>query len=349
MSHFGAGPIESQVASILALGMARREFIALLGGTVAAWPLIANAQQPERMQRIGVLLPYAESDRLAQSRVHVFVHRLQELGWAEGRNIRIEYGWAGNSPDDLRISAARLVAMKLEVILAVNPPSAVALKRETRSIPIVFVVVADAVGIRLVDNLAKPEGNLTGFTIFEFPIAGKWLELLKEIAPRTRQVAVIQNPTSPSTAGYLRSIDTAAASVGVRLINVPVQNAPEIERAIETIARESSIGLIVLPDPSTTAHYNLITELAAQHRLPAIYPYGYFAESGGLISYGPNVVEQYWQGASYVDRILKGEKPADLPVQLVTKYELAINLRTAKLLGLAVPQTLLAVADKVIE
>jgi ABC-type uncharacterized transport system substrate-binding protein len=274
---------------------------------------------------------------------------MQELGWTEARNVRIDYGWAGNDPDDLQLTAARLVAMRPDVILAVNPSSALALKRETSSIPIVFVAVADAVGIGLVDNLAKPGGNLTGFLVFELSIAGKWFQLLKEIAPRISQVAVVQNPTSPSTAGYLSPIEAAAATVRVRLINLPVQTASEIERAIKTIASEVNIGFIVLPDPDTAAHYNLIIELAARHRLPAIYPYRYFAENGGLISYGPNVIEQYRQGASYVDRILKGEKPADLPVQAPTKYELVINLTTAKALDLTVPQALQASADQVIE
>jgi putative ABC transport system substrate-binding protein len=281
--------------------------------------------------------------------MHIFVQGMQELGWAEGRNVRFDYAWAGNDPDGVRFAAARLVEMKPDVILAVNPPAALALKRETSSVPIVFVVVADAVGIGLVDNLAKPGGNVTGFLIFEFTIAGKWLELLKEIAPHTTQVAVIQNPTSPSTAGYLRAIEAGVASVGVHLISCPVQTASEIERAIEAIASESHVGVIVLPDPSAAAHYKLITELATRHRLPAIYPYGYFAENGGLISYGPNVVDQYRQGASYVARILKGEKPADLPVQAPTRYELVINRRTAKVLDLTVPQALQASADEVIE
>jgi putative tryptophan/tyrosine transport system substrate-binding protein len=329
--------------------MRRREFITLLGGAAAAWPLAAHAQPTERVRRIGVLLPYADSDRLVHSRVQAFVHRLQDLGWEEGRNIHIDYRWAGDNPDSLRAYAAQLMALKPEVILAVNPPAAATLKQETSSVPVVFVNVADAVGAGLVENLAKPGGNLTGFTNFEFSTAGKWVDLLKQIAPSTARIAVTNNSTNPATAGYLGVIDLAATSSGLRLTKVPAHDPAEIEPSIESIARESYVGLVILPDPITTAYRDLIIGSVARNRLPTIYPFRYFATAGGLISYGPEAVEPYRQGASYVDRILKGDKPADLPVQGATKYELVINRKTAGSLGLEVPYTLLGTADEVIE
>ena len=328
--------------------MRRREFILALGGA-AAWPPMTRAQQPEQIRRIGVLLPYSEGDQLVQGRVQAFVRRLQDLGWEEGRNMRIDYRWAGDNPDDLKAYAAQLVGLKPEVILAVNPPAAAALKQQTRSVPVVFVNVGDALGAGLVESLTKPGGNLTGFTNFEFSVASKWVELLKQIAPGTTRVAVTTNPTNPATGGYLRAINVAAASFGIPLITVGAYAASEMERGIEGLAHESGVGLIVLPDPITTAYRELMIGSAAQHQLPTIYPLRYFATAGGLISYGPEAVEPYRQGASYVDRILKGDKPADLPVQGVTKYELVINRKTAGALGLDVPSTLLGLADEVIE
>jgi putative tryptophan/tyrosine transport system substrate-binding protein len=328
----------------------RREFITLLGG-VAFWPLAVRAEQPDRPRRIGVLT--GATALVGQTRA-AFEEALQKLGWTEGRNIRIDYLSAVGDADRVRSHAAELVAMTPEVLVVTSPPVLRALRQQTHTIPIVFVHVADPVGAGFVKSLAKPGGNVTGFTNFEFSIGGKWLELVKEIAPRIGRVAVLQNPANPSAAGYLRVIDAAAPSIGAQVTAIAAHGAAAatIERGIVTVARASSDSLIVLPDISTTAHRELIVALVARHRLPAIYPYRFFVENGGLISYGPegpDAPDPYRRVASYVDRILKGEKPADLPVQAPTKYELVINRKTAKTLGLDVPSTMLARADEVIE
>jgi putative ABC transport system substrate-binding protein len=326
----------------------RREFIALVGGAVA-WPLAARSQQLDRIRRIGVLMYYAESDPQGQSRITAFKQGLQEKGWIEGGKVRIDYRWAAADADRIRIYAAELVELAPDVILASAPAVLRALQHQTSTVPIVFVSVADPVGAGFVASLAKPGGNITGFTNFEFSLAGKWLELLKQIAPHITRVAVIQNPTNPTAAGYLRVIDAAAPALGLQLTTVAVHDAASIERAIDAYARDSSVGLILLPELSMTSYRELIVARAALHRLPAVYPFEFFAAIGGLMSYGPDGLNPYRQASSYVDRILKGEKPGDLPVQAATKFELVINLKTAKALGLTIPPTLLARADEVIE
>jgi putative tryptophan/tyrosine transport system substrate-binding protein len=337
------------VALSLGADMRRREFIRLLGGAVA-WPFVARAQQPERIRRIGVLMPFAENDPQTQTWLTAFQQGLQELGWTAGRNVRFEYRFAGPDPASMRTHAVELVTLAPDVILAASPPVLAALQHETRTIPIVFVNVADPVGADLVQSLARPGGNMTGFTDFEFAIVGKWLELLKEIAPSITRVAVIMAPEHVTNAALLRSIEAVAPSFGVHLTPARVRDAGEIERGINVFARESNGGLIVLPNPVTVGVPSKeIISLAARHRLPAVYPFRFLVTNGGLISYGPDIIDQYRRTASYVDRILKGEKPADLPVQAPTKYELAINLKTAKSLGLDVPVHLQQIADEVIE
>jgi len=329
--------------------ISRREFITLLGGA-AAWPMAARGQQLERMRRIGVLVPFAENDPLTQARVTAFQQGLQELGWTAGRNIQFEYRFAGPDPESMRTHAVTLVALAPDVILASSPPVLAALQHETRTIPIVFVNVADPVGVNLVQSLARPGGNMTGFTDFEFAIVGKWLELLKEIAPSVTRVSVILAPEHVTNAALLRSTEAVAPSFGVYLTPGRVRDAAEIEHAINVFAREPNGGLIVLPNPVTVGvPSKAIISLAARHRLPAVYPFRSLVINGGLISYGVDDNDQYRRTASYVDRILRGEKPADLPVQAPNKYELVINLKTAMALGLDVPPTLLALADEVIE
>ena len=329
--------------------MKRREFITLLGGA-AAWPLAARAQQAERMRRIGVLMSFAASDPESQLRLAAFEKGLQDLGWVEGRNLRTEYRWArrrrpaaqprggagshGAGPDPGQQHAGDGGAAG-----AADP-----------HLPIVFVQVTDPVGQGLVSNLARPGGNLTGFTNFEFSIGTKWLETLKELAPRVTRVALVFNPeTAPFADLFRRPVEAAAPSFAVTPISAAVRDAAEIERVVDAFAREPNGGLMVLPDVSTTNHRDLIIALAARHRLPAVYPFRYFAASGGLLSYGTDVADVFRRAASYVDRILKGTSPGELPVQAPTKYELVINLKTAKALGLDVPPTLLARADEVIE
>ena len=328
----------------------RREFITLLGGAAATWPLAARAQQPGRMRRIGVLLPFAENDPLTQARVTAFQQGLQELGWTAGRNIQFEYRFVGPDPASMRTHAVTLVALAPDVILASTPPVLAALQHETRTIPIVFVNVADPVGVNLVQSLARPGGNMTGFTDFEFAIVGKWLELLKEIAPSATRVAVILAPEHVTNAALLRSTETMVPSFGVHLTPALVRDVAEIEHAINVFARESNGGLIVLPNPVTVgAPSKAIISLAARHRLPAVYPFRSLVINGGLISYGVDDNDQYRRAASYVDCILRGASPADLPVQAPTKFGLTVNLRTAKAIGLEIPATILGRADEVIE
>lgn len=329
--------------------MRRRDFITAVAASTLAWPLAAGAQQREKMRRVGVLMTLAADDPEGLARVTAFAQRLQELGWRDGRDVRIDYRWAAADAASSHRQAQELLTLAPDVIIAVATPNVVALQQATRTVPIVFVGVTDPVGAGLVESLAHPGGNTTGFSIFEYSISGKWLELLREIAPRVERVAVIRDPLLTSGTAQLGAIQSVAHSLGAELIPVGARSADEIERGLSTFAREPNGGVIVTASPLAAVHRNLIITLAARHRLPAVYPFPYFATSGGLISYGPDQVDQFRRAASYVDRILNGEKPADLPVQHPTKYELVINLKTAKSLGLDVAQSLLARADEVIE
>jgi putative ABC transport system substrate-binding protein len=327
----------------------RREFITLLGGAAAAWPLTARAQQGERMRRVGVLNPFAENDPEVLANITAFRQALQKLGWTDGRNLRIDYRWGGANPERIRAHATELVALEPDVILVSSPLALQPLQQETRSIPIVFTGVSDPAGSGFVASLAHPGGNVTGFAVAEFSMYGKYLELLKEVAPHVTRVAVMMNPEQVPQAGNWRAIETVAPSFKVLLTAAHVRDAAEIERVIDAFARESNGGLIVLPSALTIVHRELIIALAARHRLPAVYAFRQFVVDGGLMSYGVDLVDQYRQAASYVDRILRGEKPAELPVQQPTQFKLLINLKTAKALGLEVPWFLQQRADEVIE
>jgi putative tryptophan/tyrosine transport system substrate-binding protein len=327
----------------------RRHFITLLGGAAAAWPLAARAQQPGGIRRIGNLMNVAETDRESPARIAAFAEGLQQAGWIDGRNVRIDHRWAAGDAERYRRYAAELVALAPDVILATAGPSVVALQQATRTVPIVFVQLIDPVGAGLVASLARPGGNITGFTAFEYGMSAKWLELLKEIAPRVTRVAVVRDPGITAGIGQFAAIQVAAPSFGVELTPVDGRDAGEIERAVAAFAQGANGGLIVTASPAIAARRELIMTLAARHRLPAVYPFRYYVDGGGLIGYGSEWTDQYRRAAGYVDRILKGDKPADLPVQAPTKYELAINLKTANALGLEVPPTLLARADEVIE
>jgi putative ABC transport system substrate-binding protein len=329
--------------------MQRREFITLLGGTAAAWPLAGHAQQGERVRRVGVLMPIAADDPEGQTRIAAFQQGLQQLGWTDGRNVRIETRWSRGNADDIRKYAAKLATLSPDVILATGSNTMGPLLQATRAVPIVFVTVPDPVGAGFVDSLARPGGNATGFTAFEYGLSGKWLELLKEIAPGVTHAAVIRDPAITAGIGQFAAIQSVAPSVGVEVSPVNVRDAGEIERAITAFARSSNGGLIVTGSALAVVHRDLIVMLAARHKLPAVYWDRLLVTAGGLISYGPDIIDQYRRAAAYVDRILKGEKPSDMPVQAPTKYELVINLKTAKALGLTVPPTLLARADEVIE
>jgi putative tryptophan/tyrosine transport system substrate-binding protein len=331
------------------LSSRRREFIALIGGAVTAWPLVARAQQPERMRRIGVLQYINESDPELQRRVAVFVQGLQKLGWREGANLVIDYRYGADDFEQMRRDAAELVGLKPDVIWTSGGLGLLSLKRATHSIPIVFTTVYDPVGSGYVASLARPGGNVTGFTLGEFSLGGKMLEVLKEVVPQVSRVAVILNLEQPPHVAMWRAVEAMAQSFGVSLTATDVQDPAEIERAIEAFAREPNGGLIVLPGPITVNHREMIIALAARHRLPAVYPFRFFVTSGGLVSYGADPFDQSRQAVAYVDRILKGEKPEDLPIQQPTKFEFVINLKTAKALGVTIPQTLLARADEVIE
>jgi putative ABC transport system substrate-binding protein len=327
----------------------RREFITLVG-YAAAWPLAARAQQRERMRRVGVLVSsLAADDPEWQARGNAFVQGLQERGWADGRNVRIEYRWGLGDQDRQRKYAAELVALAPDVILAAGPPAVASLQQSNRSVPIVFANVSDPVGNAFVASLARPGGNTTGFMQFEYGLSAKWLELLKEIAPRVTRAAVLRDPAISSGLGQFGAIQAVAPSLGLDVSPVDVRDVRAIERAVGAIARQPNGGLIVTGSASAVIHRDLIITLAAQHKLPAVYFQRHFVASGGLISYGADLIDEYRRAAGYVDRILKGEKPADLPVQNPTKYELVINLKTAKALGLDVPPTLLARADEVME
>jgi ABC-type uncharacterized transport system substrate-binding protein len=330
--------------------MRRREFMSLLGGA-AAWPLAAHAQQPRHSRRLGVFVNLAENDQEGQRSIEVFRGGLRELGWIEGRTIHIDYRWSpGADTSRIRTAAAELVALKPDVILASATEGLAAFRNATSTIPIVFVAVSDPVGQGFVSNLARPGGNITGFTAFEFSMGGKWIGILKEIAPNLAHVAVLFNPkTAPYFELFLRSIETAASTVGVRWTSAPVNEVTEIEPTITAFAREPNGGLICPSDSFTSVHRKTIIPLAARHRLPAIYTWREFAPDGGLVTYGIDRVDLYRRAAPYVDRILKGAKPGDLPVQQPSKFELTINLRSARALGLTIPQTLHASADEVIE
>jgi putative ABC transport system substrate-binding protein len=329
--------------------MNRRAFITLLGGAAAAWPLAARAQQGERMRRIGVLMTLAEDDPQGQARFAAFVEGLQQFGWRNGGNIRLDVRWTAGNLDEIRKYAAELVALAPDVILASTSPSVAALQAATRSLPIVFALTADPVGAGFVESLARPGGNVTGFVPFEWGLAAKWLELLKEIAPTLARAAIIRDPAIASGAAQFAAIQSMAPSLKVELVPVGVRDAAEIERGLARFARSTDGGLIVTASPLATVHRDLIVALAARHKLPAVYYEHFFVTNGGLMSYGPDFVDSYRRAAAYVHRILKGEMPADLPVQAPTRSQLVINLKTAKALGLDVPPTLLARADEVIE
>jgi putative ABC transport system substrate-binding protein len=326
----------------------RREFITFIGGAAAAWPLAARAQQPERVRRIGVLMYLPADDAEGQARLAAFTQALTQLGWSDGHNLRIDTRYA--TADDIRRHAAELAALAPDVLVAGTGTATVApLLQATRTVPIVFAVVIDPVGAGFVDSLARPGGNATGFTVFEYSMSGKWLELLKEIAPNVTRVAVLRDPAIASGIGQFGAVQIVAPSLRVQLSPLDVRDAGEIERAIGAFASGLNGGLIVTASPVANVHRNLIVTLAARHKLPAIYFSGRFVVDGGLISYGPDFIDQYRRAAGYVDRILKGEKPADLAVQASTKYELVINLKTAKAMGLTFPPAVLGRADEVIE
>jgi putative tryptophan/tyrosine transport system substrate-binding protein len=331
--------------------MNRREFIKVIAGSAATWPLAAHAQQSDQKRRIGVLMVDAENDPEGQSYAKAIWDGLQELGWMAERNVRIDYRWAAGDAGRIRAFAKELVAMQPDVILARSTPATAALKAETRTIPIVFTTVSDPIGSGFVANLARPGANITGFTNFESSISGKWLGLLKEIAPRVARVGVMFNPeTAPYAPYYVRPLEAVARSFAVEPISAAVHDDAEIARVITTLARDSNGGLIVLPDAfATTNHRKNIIEQAAQNHLPVIYPYRFIAEEGGLMSYGIDITDLYRRAASYIDRILRGAKPADLPVQQPSKFELVINLKTAKALDLEVPLSLQIRADALIE
>ncbi len=330
--------------------MRRRDVIALLG-VAAALPLAARAEQTDPIRRIGLLIPFAETDVEAQAQIAAFREALRKLGWTEGRNVRIDYRWAAGDIARIRASAKELVELQPDVILARTTPVTAVLLKETRTIPIVFAVVSDPVGDGLVASLAHPGGNVTGFTNVDSSLGSKWLQLLKEIAPRIRRVAFMFDPKMAPGGGayYRRLIEDAAPSIGVQAIATAVHDAADIKRAIDAFTRDPNGGLIVLPDVTTINHRRVTISLAAHHRLPAIYPTDYFAKDGGLISYGIDYLDLYRNAASYVDRILRGAKPNELPVQGPIKFQLVVNLKTARALGVTIPQSILLLADQIIE
>jgi putative ABC transport system substrate-binding protein len=329
--------------------MKRREFITLLGGAAVAWPIAARAQQPERVRRIGVLSGLAANDPLGKAIIAAFLQGLQQLGWTDGRNVQIEYRWGAGNADNIRKYATELAALAPDVITVAGSASVGAMLQATRTVPIVFAIVPDPVGSGFVNSLSRPGGNATGFMQFEYSLSAKWVELLKEIAPGVTRAAVLWDPAITAGIGQFAIIQSVAPSIGVEVSPVSVRDAAETERAVAAFAGEPNGGLIVTANALAQAQRDLIVTLAARHKLPAVYFQRIFVTGGGLISYGADVVDQYRRAAAYVDRILKGEKPADLPVQAPTKYELVINLKTAKALGLTVPPSVLARADEVIE
>ena len=329
--------------------MRRRKFISLLSGSVA-WPLVARAQQARKVPLVGVMMPFEKGDEEAERRQSAFQNGLEQFGWRNGQNIRIEYRWGGGDPNRYQSHAAELVGLAADVILANATPILAAVRAQTHTIPIVFVQVIDPVSRGFVNSLARPGGNITGFTNFEFPMGGKWVEMLKEIAPQVKSTAVLFNPdTAPYGESFFQQIKASASSLSIETVEAQVKNSTELTKAVEESAAKLSGSLIILPDTYTTVHRDSIIELAGRHQLPSIYPFPYFATEGGLVSYGVNGEDLFRRAAGYIDRILKGEKPADLPVQAPVKYELVINLKTAKSLGLTVSSTLLARADEVIQ
>jgi putative tryptophan/tyrosine transport system substrate-binding protein len=350
MATLRQGRIECRLAAILAGRMGRRQFLALLAGAAAAWPLAVRAQQPDRVRRIGVLGVPIESDPQSQRRAAAFREGLEKLGWTVGRNLQVDYRWGISDDEQARSGAAELLRLAPDLVLANSPPAVRAMQQAAPTMPIVFVAVSEPVSLGLVASLAHPGGNTTGFTNLEPSVAGKWLELLKGINPRTARVALMFSPDgSPLAPLFFRSMEAAAPKFAVDTVMVPVHELAETEVAMTELGRESGCGLIFPPDTFTTAHHKAIVELAARYQLPAIYAFQYFAAAGGLVSYGPDVVDQFRRAAAYVDRILRGERAGDLPVQQPTKFELVINIKTAKALGLTVPTSLLARADEVIE
>jgi putative tryptophan/tyrosine transport system substrate-binding protein len=329
--------------------MRRRDLILLLGGAAAAWPIAAGAQQPVRVKRIGILFPGAQSDPNMQERVAAFLQTLEKLGWSEGRNIQIDIRFAAGKPDQYGPMAKELTTLQPDVIFAYSTPIAAALQRESRTIPIIFVNVSDPIGSGLVASLARPGGNVTGLMLYEEGITGKWLALLKEIAPQLERVALMANPNTMPYDYYLRSAKATAPSLGIEVVPNPIANAADIAHTIESFAQTPNGGLVVLPDGTSILHRELIITLTARYRLPAVYAFRFFVAAGGLMSYGTDILDQYRQAASYVDRILRGVNPADLPVQAPTKYETILNLKTAKALGLTVSDKVLVAADEVIE
>jgi putative ABC transport system substrate-binding protein len=329
--------------------MRRREFIGLIGAA-AAWPLVARAQQPERVRRIGVLMNYSTPDTDTKASLTAFLRTLEQLGWTDGRNVRIEIRWAAGVDSEIRKHVAELVALAPDVIFATGTVAMGPFLQATRTVPIVFVNVADPVGAGFVDSMSRPGGNVTGFVSFEYSLSGKWLELLKQIAPAVTRVAVLRDPAITAGIGQFAAIQSVAPFVGVDDVTpINMRDAGEIERAVTNFARSPNGGLILTASALAAVHRELVIALAAQCKLPAVYYRRLFVASGGLVSYGPDIPDHFRHAAGYVDRILRGEKPADLPVQAPTKYELAINLRTAKTLGFAVPPAVLARADEVIE
>jgi len=329
--------------------MRRREFITLIGGAAATWSLAARAQQPGRVRRIGVLASGSEDDPEMQARLTAFRQGLEQLGWSERRNIRIDDRFAAGNPERLPQFAKELIGLNPDAIFVMATPAAIALQRETRTIPIVFVAVSDPIGSGVIASLARPGGNITGLLLYEDSITGKWLGMLKEIAPRLVRAALLANPKSTPFDYFLRSAKTIGPSLGIEIVPTPVANAADIERSIEVFASVPNGGMVLLPDSTTISHRDLIIALAAEHRLPVVYPVRVFVTEGGLMSYSSDLVEQSRQAASYVDRILRGANPGELPVQTPTKYETTLNLKTAKALGLDVPPSLLVRADEVIE
>jgi len=329
--------------------MKRREFITLLGGAAATWPLAARAQRSERIRRVGWLTSFAAGDPVPQGYIAALLQGLQESGWSVGRNVRIDYRWGATNAELKRRYAAELIALGPDVIVTTGDSNTGPLLQATRGVPIVFVLVPDPVGAGFVASLARPGGNATGFLNFEFGMSGKWPELLKQIAPSVTRVAVLRDPSAGASMGQLGAIQGVVSSLRIEASPIDLRDVSEIERAIAEFARSPNGGLVVLPSGLSFIHRELIIGLAARRRLPAVYPFRSFVEDGGLICYGPDAVDQLRRAAGYVDRILRGEKPADLPVQNPTKYELVINLKTARTLGLDVPPTLLARADEVIE
>jgi putative ABC transport system substrate-binding protein len=333
----------------MTIHIGRREFVVALGGAAASWPLAARAQQGDRVRRIGMLTSLAMDDPASQARLAALRQELQQFGWTDGRNVQIDYRWAAGDSDALRKHVGELVALAPDVIVANGSAATALLLQATRAVPIVFTDVPDPIGAGFVDGMARPGRNATGFMLFEYGMSGKWLELLKQIAPGVTHAAVLRDPSMTAGVGQFAAIQTVAPLLRVELRTIDVRDAAEIERTMSTFALGSNGGLVVTSSPSAARHRDLIIKLAARHRLPAVYSFRYYVTGGGLISYGPDPIDPFRRAAAYVDRILKGEKPADLPVQAPTKYELVINLKTAKALGLEVPATVLARADEVID